>query len=324
MSKELPQRPHNKPDDWDSSFFKQEDMGRRYKNSEIITGAFARTLIEKAGLLEPGQEPLAILDNACGTGVVTNALHALLDEGTKERMDLVCGDFSEPMLETLSKRIADNGWERTKARMVDAQKTMLPKARFTHVLTNFAVMGLPDPTAALNGITIAPGGICAFTTWAHVDWIADVRGAFATIPGHPPFPDDIVMYRSWGQGDWHSPDWIFDHLSCPQKNQIYDFVDIDVEAVGKDLVMDSPAMFVDTFSVMIPVILKRFWTEQQRRELGDMVIPALLRYMEERYGKDKPVRMRWVANVVTARKPEDEELVVGIATKAHQVPGRAL
>lgn len=220
---------------------------------------------------------------------------------------------------------------------------MLPNATFTHVLTNFAVMGLPDPTAALNGITTAPGrlsypltqvvecyrilkpgGICAFTTWAHVDWIADVRGAFATIPGHPPFPDDIVMYRSWGQGDWHSPDWIFDHLSCPQKNQTYDFVDIDVEAVGKDLVMDSPAMFVDTFSVMVPVILKRFWTEQQRRELGDMVIPALLRYMEERYGKDKLVRMRWVANVVTARKPEDDKVVVGKATKAHQVPGSAL
>lgn len=121
MSKKSPHETHKKPDDWASSYFRQEDMGRRYKNAEIITGAFARTLIEKAGLLEPEQGSLAILDNACGTGVVTNALHALLDQETKERMDLLCGDFSEPMLETLSKRIADNGWERTKARSVDAQ-----------------------------------------------------------------------------------------------------------------------------------------------------------------------------------------------------------
>ncbi|KAL8688019.1 MAG: hypothetical protein Q9218_005962 [Villophora microphyllina] len=323
----MSEKHEEKPNDWTSSFFKQEDMGRRYKNAEIITGAFARTLIEKAGLLSPSAEPLSILDNACGTGVVANALHELLDQSTKDKMDLTCGDFAEPMLKTLRERIQENGWERTEARLVDAQKTKLPDATFTHVLTNFAIMGLPDPTAALNEChrILKPGGICAFTTWAHVDWIADVRATFATLPGPPPFPNDITMYRSWGgHGDWHSPDWVFDHLSCVQKNQTYDFIDIDVEAVGKDLVMNSPEMFVDTFSVMIPFIVKKFWNDQQRRELGDMVVPALLEYMEAKYGKGKPVRMRWVANFVTAKKRENDEVVVGTATKAQKVLGRSL
>lgn len=137
MSEKMPHKTNKKPDHWASSYFKQEDMGRRYKNAEIITGAFARTLIEKAGLLEPEQESLAILDNACGTGVVTNALHTLLSQEMKERMDLVCGDFSEPMLDTLSKRIADNGWERTKARMVDAQ-VCRPSDRRLYVVMKLA------------------------------------------------------------------------------------------------------------------------------------------------------------------------------------------
>ena len=99
-------------------------MGRRYKNAEVINGAFARTLIEKAGLLDPTEDHLTILDNACGTGVVAAALHDTLDQSTKDRMDLVCGDFAEPMLEVLKERIEANAWVNTKAQLVDAQASI--------------------------------------------------------------------------------------------------------------------------------------------------------------------------------------------------------
>lgn len=125
------------------------------------------------------------------------------------------------------------------------------------------------------------------------------------------------MYRSWGVGDWHSVDWIRSHLSSN-----FRFEDIDVEAVGKDLVMESPAVFVDTFSVMIPVILKKFWSEQDRKDKADMVVPALLKYMNGKYGEGKPVKMHWVANIVTATKPV--EFTLGTATKAEKVPAQAL
>ncbi|KAL8865035.1 MAG: hypothetical protein Q9174_007108, partial [Haloplaca sp. 1 TL-2023] len=164
-----------------------------------------------------------------------------------------------------------------------------------------------------------PGGTCAFTTWCHVDWVSDVRAALATLPGSPPFPDDLTMYRSWGVGDWWSVDWIRSHLSDPKN---YRFEDVDVEAVGKDLVMESPAIFVDTFSVMIPMIIKRFWSEQDRREKADLVVPALLKYMNEKYGEGKPVRMHWVANIVTATKPLD--FTLGTATVAEKVSGQDL
>lgn len=112
-----PQRPHG----WTESFFKQEDMGRRCKNAEVITGAFAKILVHKAGLLETSQDHLEILDNACGIGAVAAAVHELLEEETKERMQLTCGDFAAPMLKAMEERIVENGWINTKAKMVDAQ-----------------------------------------------------------------------------------------------------------------------------------------------------------------------------------------------------------
>ena len=149
--------------------------------------------------------------------------------------------------------------------------------------------------------------------------MSDVRAAMATLPGPPPFPDDVTMYRSWGVGEWYSADWIRSHLSDPTNFQ---FEDVDVEAVGKDLVMESPSTFVDTFSVMIPMIIKRFWSEQDRREKADLVVPALLRYMNGKYGEGKPVRMHWVANLVTATKPLD--FTLGTATIAEKVSGQDL
>ncbi|KAI4233284.1 MAG: hypothetical protein L6R40_007122 [Gallowayella cf. fulva] len=106
--------------EWTTSF-NQEDMARRYKTAEAITRPFAKDMIERVGLLNPGLDNLIILDNACGTGIVAAALHDMLDDSTKRRMKLTCGDFAEPMLDACRKRIEENGWMHTEARKVDAQ-----------------------------------------------------------------------------------------------------------------------------------------------------------------------------------------------------------
>ena len=167
--------------------------------------------------------------------------------------------------------------------------------------------------------TLKPGGICAFSTWSSVSWISIVRSAFATLPGPPPFPTDLEMYRSWGVGDWHSPDWIRSYLTSPSSLSspplppsvsapTFHWQDVEIESVEKEIVMGSSERFVDTFSTMVPMILKKFWSERERREVGAMAVPRLLEWMEGEYGKGKEVRMRWVANLVVARKgPEGEE-----------------
>ncbi|KAI4272855.1 MAG: hypothetical protein L6R38_006493 [Xanthoria sp. 2 TBL-2021] len=295
-------------------FFNNTDMGRRYRNAEVVTAPFGRSLIEKAGLLSPNLDNITILDNACGTGVVSSALHEMMPLSTKGRMKLTMGDFSEPMLKVARERCEAEGWVHTEGRIVDAQKTNLPDSTFSHVLTSFAIMGLQDPTAALNEChrILKPGGTCAFSTWSSVSWISIVRSAFATLPGPPPFPSDLEMYRSWGVGDWHSPDWIRSYLISPSltspplpssvSSPKFNWQDVEVESVEKEIVMESSEKFVDTFSVMVPMILNKFWSERERKELGDMAVPRLLEWMEGEYRKGKEVRMRWVANLVVAKK----------------------
>ncbi|KAL8662930.1 MAG: hypothetical protein Q9168_008179 [Polycauliona sp. 1 TL-2023] len=133
------------------NFFKDPETAKRYRNAEVATGPFGRELIKKSGLLAPNLDNIIILDNACGTGVVSAALHEMLPMATKARMKLTMGDFAEPMLEVAKERCKSGEWVHTEARIVDAQKTGLPDATFTHVLTSFAIMGVPDPAAALNG-----------------------------------------------------------------------------------------------------------------------------------------------------------------------------
>ncbi|KAL9610126.1 MAG: hypothetical protein Q9167_005146, partial [Letrouitia subvulpina] len=120
--------------------WKDAGFAQKYKTAEIVTGHFARKLIEQTGLLgaavqpsDPekssspsageatGLAPLRILDNACGTGVVSKILYEGLDEERKQGLEVVCGDFSESMVEFVFKRINEEAWEGARGAVVDAQ-----------------------------------------------------------------------------------------------------------------------------------------------------------------------------------------------------------
>jgi ubiquinone/menaquinone biosynthesis C-methylase UbiE len=110
----------------DMSSWKDPNIAQRYKAAERITAAFARRLIQQVGLLEVDSGPLIVFDNACGTGVVSVKLYEMLDENAKERLQLVCGDFSESMVQSTQQRITDSRWSGAKAQMVDAQVKLHP------------------------------------------------------------------------------------------------------------------------------------------------------------------------------------------------------
>ena len=123
------------------------------------------------------------------------------------------------------------------------------------------------------------------------------------------------MFRSWGVGDWYSPEWIRSFLTSPSSTPLhpdskiqpsvskptFEWQDVQVESVEKEIVMESSERFVDTFSLMVPMITK-FWSEMERREVGDMAVPRLLEWMEEKYGKGKEVKMTWAANLIVLKK----------------------
>lgn len=103
------------------SIYNNMKIAELYKAAQQTTEPFATLMIRKAGLDHFDQTPLVVLDNACGTGVISAQLYEMLDESVKDEMQLVCGDNSERMVEYVKQKIQDDGWKGAKAEIVDAQ-----------------------------------------------------------------------------------------------------------------------------------------------------------------------------------------------------------
>jgi len=271
-----------------------------YKSlAERITGPLARRLIEQTGVLQAKQTPLVVLDNACGTGVVSHELFNLLDDSAKENLDLTCGDLSEGMVSSIQERITANGWKGAKSQIVDAQNTGLPSNNFTHVITSFGVMLMPEPIAALEECfrILKPGGVCGISTWESVGWYTDFRAAMATIEGAPALPDDKTFIAATGKGAWNQPLYVKEQLEARG------FQTVEVNKASGFPRMDSPAEYTEGFLSMVPFMVSKFWSSEELERLRPMIKPAMLKYMTEKYGEGKEFEFEMKAIIATGRKP---------------------
>jgi ubiquinone/menaquinone biosynthesis C-methylase UbiE len=127
---------------------------------------WAPPLVELAGVA-PGQ---AVLDVACGTGIVTRtAADALRGQGRVVGLDL-----NEAMLAVARRVRPDLDW-----RQGDAAALPFPDGAFDTVLCQMALMFFPDRARALGemGRVVAPGGTVAVV----------VPGQLASQPAWGPF-----------------------------------------------------------------------------------------------------------------------------------------
>ncbi len=95
---------------------------KKYRNkAEALTSPFAQYLIQQCGLdRADGSSELVILDNACGTAVVTLNLYETLSPAAKAKLQVVCGDLSPEMVKSVQERIEESRWAGASARVVDA------------------------------------------------------------------------------------------------------------------------------------------------------------------------------------------------------------
>lgn len=110
-----------------------------YMIAEKITRYYTLDLIKLSGLIGSTLRPLKVLDLACGTGVVSDDLHELLDSQLEDNWELTCGDISTELTGHVKHKIVEKGWKNSSARVMDAQKTELPDGHYTHV---FAALGM--------------------------------------------------------------------------------------------------------------------------------------------------------------------------------------
>ena len=126
--------------DWET-FFKENKFVNQYKTGEDITGQFAKLLIDQTGLVANSKvnpdKPLVVLDNACGTGIVSSILQQELDDQIKSNLKLTCGDLSPGMLDYVKHRISQENWQNVEVKTVDVQDSGLPSSHFTHVIASF-------------------------------------------------------------------------------------------------------------------------------------------------------------------------------------------
>ncbi|CAJ0541541.1 Ff.00g081020.m01.CDS01 [Fusarium sp. VM40] len=216
------------------------------------------------GITQQTSTPVTFLDNACGSGVLTEAVQQTLPKDVLEKSTFVCADAADGMVSVAKKRLDIGGWVNTEVKKLDATNTGLAAGSFTHVGLGLALHLIPKPDAVLADCKriLKPGGIFGATTF-HKDntfWLPDVRSAFESFPFHAPFPE--VKMQMHDQGDWTNPAWIEEHL----KEQ--GFQDVNVTVHSDKYLVKSAEEFVLQFGMMLGWLMKTWWSEEVRNEHG--------------------------------------------------------
>jgi ubiquinone/menaquinone biosynthesis C-methylase UbiE len=165
----------------DSSF--TADVAEFYESTlvPLIFRPYARDLAERTLPLAPG----SVLEVACGTGVVTRELAAVLPE----ECTIVATDLSEAMV-AHGQQVGSTRpvtW-----RQADVMALPYAEGSFDAVVCQFAVMFFPDRVAAYREIrrVLRPGGAFLFNVWNSIEQneFADVvtKAVGALYPEDPP------------------------------------------------------------------------------------------------------------------------------------------
>lgn len=78
----------------------------------------AKPMVQQMGV---GGSPVTMLDSACGAGVATDVARKLLAEGNAlEGSRFVAADNSDKLVEIVKRRIEEEGWTNTEAKVLDA------------------------------------------------------------------------------------------------------------------------------------------------------------------------------------------------------------
>ncbi|OQE35471.1 hypothetical protein PENCOP_c013G00742 [Penicillium coprophilum] len=273
-----------------------EGILETYMIAEKITRYYAQDLIKLSGLDESSLRPLKILDLACGTGVVSDALHDMLDSQSQGNWELTCGDISTELTGHVKRKILEKKWENSTAKVVDAQNTELPTGHYTHVLAALAFTSFPDTYAAMKEVMriLQPGGTLTISTWQRTEWLAIVEAAVATIPADLPFPTTKEFMSCMNPG-WDSEDYV------QSRFEEAGFQKVQVTTIAKEFETSIEDLYKISQPV-IPIIVSKWWNQEQRDKHEQDILPALERHLKETYGESGVVPQKWIAVFATGRK----------------------
>ncbi|KIY02985.1 uncharacterized protein Z520_01451 [Fonsecaea multimorphosa CBS 102226] len=277
---------------------------KMFSQADAIMGPFAEMLFRQANFPTPGDSRLVVLDQACGSAVVSAHIVSRLSLEEKSRLDLTCADISDAMVSNVSQRIKASGWDNVSAVKADAMDTKFPSSHFTHIFFNFGPQILSSPLAGIREChrILQSGGTLNLSTWQEVPWFADYRAGIARDPSLPPFPSDEQLRHAFTETPerWDSVKDVKVHL------ETCGFRDAEAQVVENTTKMD-----IAEVEAMLPfsldMMIQKFWKEtfantkdgfEQSRQSARR---AILDYVKEKYGSG-PVVWKWVAIVASGLK----------------------
>ncbi len=159
----------------------------------LIFEPYAADIARRAASLSP----IAVLEIAAGTGVVTRALAPKLSASAS----YIVTDLNQPMLDYAASRQPPDA--RIKWRQADALALPFENAAFDLVCCQFGAMFFPNRVAAYREAkrVLKPGGHFLFSTWDRIeenDFADDVTNALARI-----FPDDPPRFMARTPHGYH-------------------------------------------------------------------------------------------------------------------------
>ncbi|KAJ5563149.1 S-adenosyl-L-methionine-dependent methyltransferase [Penicillium sp. DV-2018c] len=278
-----------------------------YMIAEKITRYFTQDLIELSGLLESKLRPLRVLDLACGTGVVSEKLHEVLADQPQASWELVCGDISMELTGHVKRKIIEEGWSNSTARVMDAQNTELPAGGLTHVFAALDTLRILKPGGILTISTwqkstlqtlhsLLPSIILSHTNGNKAEWLPVLEAAVRTIPAALPFPTTKEFMSCMNPG-WDDEEYVRGRLEQAG------FMHVHTTTISKEF-HTSTADLYKIAAPVIPIIVSKWWSAEQRKAHEGEILPALARYMEKAYGETGLVPQKWTAVFARGEKRE--------------------
>lgn len=245
---------------------------------------FAPYADDLASRVKYGDAP-RLLEVACGTGIVTARLLAMLPP----RGRIVATDLNQAMLDHARGRLPADA--RLELRTADAQQLPFADASFDHYVCQFGIMFFPDKVGALREArrVLAPGGQVLVNTWGPIADNSFARIGHATIGGF--FPSDPPTFYLTPFG-WH------DQAAIRAAFAAAGFADVTIHVV------DRATSAVSAKDLAIGVVRGNPITVAIQERLGDAhdrVIDAVAAELA-REGGAAPWRSRLRALVVRAVK----------------------
>lgn len=89
------------------------------------SGPLARNMLNKIGLNHTTKQPFKLLEHGCGLGIIAPTLMETVPRDVLEQSSILCGDFSEPLVEFVKRRIQSESWIGVETRTLDASVSLV-------------------------------------------------------------------------------------------------------------------------------------------------------------------------------------------------------